>query len=203
MAAARIVMSDWGEGWRKIIEEAGVKLPQLDGYVDDVRHRSTSLRFGMRWNDDEGKFKWTKNDMEEDKRMKYEQKETTNARMARLCLPAINTVNRDLVFTAEIPEEFKDNKLPTLDFFLWLLQDGQLNHSYFQKSMKTPLVIMEQSAMSDKQRHSILANELIRRLSNTNHEDQDIEEISNIIETFTQQLKTSGYNRKTTREIVV
>ena len=74
MAAARIIMSDWGEGWRRIIEEAGVKLPQLDGYVDDVRHRSTSLRFGMRWDDRESKFKWTKEDMEEDKRLKYEQK---------------------------------------------------------------------------------------------------------------------------------
>ena len=57
--------------------------------------------------------------------------------------------------------------------------------------------------MSDKQRHSILANELIRRLSNTNHEDQDTEETSSIMEVFTQQLKSSGYSRKTTREIVV
>ena len=55
--------------------------------------------------------------------------------------------------------------------------------------------------MSDKQRHSILANELIRRLSNTNH--KDLEETSNIMEVFTQQLKSSGYSRKTTREIVV
>ena len=157
----------------------------------------------MRWNDEERKFTWTKKDMEEDKRMKYEQKESTNTRMSRLCLPAINTVNRDLVFTAEKPEDFKDNKLPTLDFFLWLQRNGLLNHSYFQKSMKTPLVIMEQSAMSDNQRHSILANELIRRLSNTNHEDQDTEETASIMEVFTQQLKSSGYSRKTSREIVV
>ena len=72
MAAARIVMSDWGEEWRKLIEAAGVKLPQLDGYVDDVRNRSTSLRFGTRWNDKERKFTWTREDMMEDKRMKYE-----------------------------------------------------------------------------------------------------------------------------------
>ena len=70
MAAARIVMSDWGEGWRKIMEEAGVKLPQLDGYVDDVRHRSNCLRFGMRWNTEENKFTWSEEDKVEDKRMK-------------------------------------------------------------------------------------------------------------------------------------
>ena len=111
--------------------------------------------------------------------------------------------NTDLVFTAEIPEDFKDNKLPTLDFLLWLDKNGLLNWSYYQKSMKTPLVIMDKSAMSDKQRHNILANELIRRLSNTNIEQPDIDETTNIIEIFTQQLKSSGYGRKTSREIVV
>ena len=57
--------------------------------------------------------------------------------------------------------------------------------------------------MGDQQRHSILANELIRRLSNTEHEKNDTEETSKIIETFIQQLKSSGYNRKQAREIVV
>jgi hypothetical protein len=83
--------------------------------------------------------------------MRKEMHETSNARMVRVCLPAINTINEDLVFTAEIPEEFKDHKLPTLDFYLWLARSGLLNHSYFQKDMKTPLVIMERSAMSTNQ----------------------------------------------------
>ena len=78
-----------------------------------------------------------------------------------------------------------------------------MNWSYFQKEMKTPLVIMEPSAMGEKQRHSILANELIRRLSNTNVEVPNPEETSAIMETFIQQLKSSGYGRKTAREIVV
>ena len=80
--------------------------------------------------------------------------------------------------------------------------NGLLNHSYFQKSVKTPLVIMEKSAMSHNQRYSILSNEMIRRLSNTNHEDPDIQDVTNIIETFTQQLKSSGYGRKEARETV-
>ena len=62
--------------------------------------------------------------------MKYTKKETTNARMTRQCLPAINSVNKDLVFTYELPEDFKDNKLPTLDFLLLLDKNGILHHSY-------------------------------------------------------------------------
>ena len=57
--------------------------------------------------------------------------------------------------------------------------------------------------MSDKQRYAIMSNELIRRLSNTNHTNDDHDEQVNIIETFTQQLKSSGYNRKASREMVV
>ena len=57
-------------------------------------------------------------------------KESSNARMVRVCLPAINSINPNLEFTAEIPEEFPDQKMPTLDFFLWLTKAGLLNHSY-------------------------------------------------------------------------
>ena len=44
---------------------------------------------------------------------------------------------------------------------------------------------------------------MIRRLSNTNHEEPDIAEVTRIIETFTQQLKSSGYARRDARETVV
>ena len=69
-------------------------------------------------------------------KMKYDMKELTNARMVRVCLPATSSINPDLVCRAEIPEEFPGNKLPTLDFLLWLEKSGILNHSDFQKSMK-------------------------------------------------------------------
>ena len=102
-----------------------------------------------------------------------------------------------------MPEDFPDNKLPTLYFLLWLDRNGLINYSYFQKLMKTPLVIMEKSAMGQNQRYSILSNEMIRRLSNTNHEQPDVEDVSRVIETFTQELKNSGYSRKQAREAVV
>ena len=72
---------------------------------------------------------------------------------------------------------------------------GLLNHSYFQKSIKTPLVIMEKSAMGSSQRYNILSNEMVRRLSNTNHEETNPQKVLQIIETYTQQLKSSGYER--------
>ena len=57
--------------------------------------------------------------------------EPDNVRMARVCLPAMNSVNDDLKFTTEAPEDFANNRLPTLDFVLWLI-DGILFHTYYE-----------------------------------------------------------------------
>jgi hypothetical protein len=68
--------------------------------------------------------------------------------------------------------------------------------------MKSQFTVMQRSAMSEHQRMAILSNELVRRLSKM-HRDVGGEEIKGIIETFVSQLKTSGYGRKQTREIVI
>ena len=62
---------------------------------------------------------------------------------------------------------------------------------------------MQRSAISDHQRFSILANDLVRRLSNTNKNRVPQEEILKIIEKFIILLITSGYDRAQAREAVV
>ena len=83
---------------------------------------------GMRFSKEKMKFEITEEGKIEDERST----ETTNARMARLCLPAMNAINPDLVFTMEIPEDFPLCRLPTLDFEMWLEIWG-INHTYFEK----------------------------------------------------------------------
>ena len=67
--------------------------------------------------------------------------------------------------------------------------------------MQTPLVTMERSAMSAHQKHSILANDLIRRLSMIDHK-VDMQEKLEVVNKFTKKLKTSGYNRNQCMELV-
>ena len=74
-------------------------------------------------------------------------------------------------------------------------------HTYFEKEMRTPFVVMRRSAMGEQQRMAILSNELIRRLSNVGKEVMD-EEIIGIIEHYTYQLKMSEYERGQAREII-
>ena len=69
--------------------------------------------------------------------------------------------------------------------------------------MRTQLLIPEMSAMAQKQKMSILSNELVRRMSNIYVEKNSEEEKIRVTDHFTNQLKNSGYDRRTSREIVV
>ena len=197
MCAARMVMQSWARRYSMILLKACLRLPLMKGYVDDGRQGSTILRLGMRF--DENKMEFVMDT--ELYKIDLERKEPPNMRMARICQPAMNAVNKNLKFTTEAPEEFPRNRLPTLDFVLWLVK-GILYHSYFEKEMKSQFTIMRRSAMSEQQKMSILSNELVRRLSNI-HRDVLQEEIKEVTEHFITQLKNSGYERKQAREIVV
>ena len=130
------------------------------------------------------------------------QGESVNQRMARVCVDAMNDINPDLKFTTETQEDFCHERLPTLDFEMWVGEDNKISHSYFQKSMRTPMVIMEKSGISRHQKFQILTNELSRRLSNIQIEKIEKQEIIEKIEQFTSELKNSGYAWKQAKEMV-
>ena len=201
MAAARLVMLAWAEGYRKVLEGAGVEIGVLTGYVDDVRQVSTFLKLGSRYLPETKTFRYSEEAAEEDEKLRLEG-ESNNGRMARVCLPAMNDILEDLQFTVEVPEDFQNERLPTLDFSLWM-EEGKLTHTYFQKSMKTPFVIMEKTAMGKQQKMTILSNEATRRLTNIDHEKLGVEEQKLVLEQFTQELKNSGYYREQAKEIIV
>ena len=114
----------------------------------------------------------------------------------------MEAINHDLKFTTELEEEFEDHKLPTLDFKEWLLNNGHMNHTYFEKPMKTQILLMKRSAMATSQKYTILANELTRRLSNCSLEGTSNDDKILVVEDFTRQIKNSGFTRSEAREIV-
>ena len=201
-AASEIVMQEWAEQYEHILVSAGLEVHLLAGYVDDGRQGTTALKPGMRFDKEDKKFKYSAEAEQEDK-TKRQEGETPNQRMARLCLPAMNSINTDLEFTVECADDYDDKKLPTLDFVLWQDKKGKINHSYYQKPTKTPFIIMSRSAAPQQQKIQVLSNELTRRLLNINRQENDQPEFDKTIDKFTQEAKNSGYNRNTTREIVI
>ena len=170
MCAARLVMQDWGERYRQILESSSLKLFLLKGYVDDVRQSTTRLPLGSRYDDVKGKFEVTEKAKLED----IELAETDLARMSRICLEAMNAINEDLKFTTETSEDFKSGRIPTLDTE-WEVTNGKIVHSFYEKEMRTPYQVMARSAMSKQSKMAILSNELIRRLNTISEEIGDSE----------------------------
>ena len=202
MACARLVMQDWGLQYQDILKEAGHLITLFRIYVDDVRQISTVLEDGSRYDLASRKIIRTEEAAVEDRKRRQEG-ESADAKMVRILLPAMNSINPDLTFTTELAEDFADRRIPTLDFKMWLEDDLKINHTYFEKEMRSQQVIPRKSAIAERQKNSILSNEMNRRLSNVNVDAVKEEEMMAIIDHFTAQLRNSGYNRREAREIVV
>ena len=144
-AASELVMQDWAEKYEEILVKSGIEVLLLAGYVDDGRQGTTVLKPGMKFCQDDKVFKYCKETLEDDKTRKLAG-ETVNQRMARHCLVAMNSINKNLKFTVECEDDYENKKLPTLDFQLWQDKNGKINHTYFQKPLKTPFIIMARSA---------------------------------------------------------
>ena len=105
----------------------------------------------------------------------------------QISVTAMNSVNVDLTFMVETVHDFDNGRLATLVFEYEVIEN-QIVYSYFQKEMKTPLVIGGTSAMSDHQKFSILTNEMIRRMSNVSVKITQEERVR-IVDNFTRKKK--------------
>ena len=92
MCAARMVMASWARDYGMILFKAGLKVPLLTGYVDDGRQGGTTLRKGMAFDVESKQFAWSKEQHEID----LEENLPNNIRMARRCLPAMNSINKSI-----------------------------------------------------------------------------------------------------------
>ena len=163
---------------------------------------STLIRSGLRYDTGDKEWNWSQEAAEEDDE-KRDEGETKDARMARILQPVMNGINTDLAFTTELPEDFEDGRIPTLDFKMWLEEDLEINHTFYEKPMKSQILIPRRSAMPERMKINIASNDLNRRLSNINVERMPEEEKIAVTDKFTKQLKNSGYGRQECREIVM
>ena len=115
MAVSRLVMNNWGKQYRSTLTQCGLMIFQFDLYVDDIRQTMNALLKGMRYNLETKIIEMSEEGRTEDIKLSSEG-ETATQRMARVCNPIMNSINPDLKFTTEVPEDFPDGRLPSLDF---------------------------------------------------------------------------------------
>ena len=77
-----------------------------------------------------------------------------------------------------------------------------LMYSFFEKPTASPYVTMENSAWSWANKHSSLAQDMVRRMSNmTEKLDQDTRD--RVVDQFSDKLRTSGYNTIQIKQIII
>ena len=57
-ACAKVLMGVWSVQVKKILEENNIKIWLASGYIDDMRHLTTEIQQGTRWNNKEKKFEY-------------------------------------------------------------------------------------------------------------------------------------------------
>jgi len=197
MAVARIVMQAWKDKFDIILKNSKIEELLSGLYVDDGRSFHRKLDFGERYDDVIEKFVVDEDSKKADIEAERSREEITRTEILR----AMNSISKDLEFTMELCCDFGDMKLPTLSFALFAGKDG-LESTYFEKSMRNQILVMERSAISRQQIMSIMSNELVRRLEVISVNLEQTEKDS-IVNKYIQQLWNSEYNWKQCRDIVV
>ena len=106
----------------------GYRLWEALNFVDDARCWVTALQRGTRFQQQQGKFVWTREAQEEDDSSGISPEDLT----FREVLAALKSISSHLDFTTEKPADFGDQWVPTLDFKIG--QDFPANqyvHNYF------------------------------------------------------------------------
>ena len=197
MAIARLVMQQWREDFEPILERSNIVEYLKALYVDDGRSVQRKLFLGERFVEKEKRIVYSEENKIIDLERNVSREELTREEMIK----TMNSVNPDLKFTMELVTDFEENRLPTLSFTMWP-GERKIFHSYFEKSMKNQVLMMEKSSIGRQAMMSIMSNEMRRRLEVMDHELPTKEKIR-VIDMYTAQLVNSGYNWKQIRDIVV
>ena len=195
MCVAKLVLQQWKEEYDNILKEANIREKISKIYVDDNRCIVEKIKAGLRFIEEEGKFVFR-----DELRLEDEQIDVVERTKSEL-LKAMNSVNKDLVFTMEHENDFTTGRLPTLSFEIWSTKEG-IRHSYYEKPMRSQILTQKRSSQSETSKFAILTNELRRRFSMLDDE-VGMDERREKLDHFTQQMVNSGYSWQQIREVVV
>ena len=195
MCVAKLVLQQWKEEYDILLKDANLEEKLSKIYVDDNRCITQKIKSGLRFDEEEKKFKFKEEWRKEDDLVDIVE------RTKRELLKAMNAINSDLKFTMEHENDFTNQRLPTLSFEIWSTLNG-VRHSYFEKSMRSQILTQKRSSQSETSKFAILTNELRRRFAMM---DEGIEKEEKVekIDKFTQQMINSGYSWQQTREVVI
>ena len=162
-------------------------------YVDDGNCAGEEAPPGMRYV--KGKFVIKPELVVEDEEV------SGDKRTAELVKTVANSIFKFIKVEVDYPSLHPDtNMVPILDLEVGVV-DNKLTWRFYKKKMANFFVLMERSAMPNRQKRVCLVQEVVRIFRNTT-QDLPIDIRNNFVSEFCLRLKMSGYSEKFRLEVV-
>ena len=104
----------------------------------------------------------------------------------------MKSIYKFLNFTMETAADFPDSRLPTLDFSLWVDENGLIMYTFYEKPMSCNQVMHADSALPENMRVASLQAEVTRRMQNVSELLPDRERVA-VLDRYAQKMANSGY----------
>ena len=193
---ARVVMLVWDRELLQKLNKAAAgtswDLYTYLRYVDDGNCVAEEAPLGMRF--ERGKFVVKPDLIEEDKLVPGDK------RTAELVSKVANSIFKFIQIETDFPSNHPNNMVPILDLEVCVV-NNKISWQYYRKKVSNFLVLMERSAMSDRQKRVSLTQEVIRILRNTKKELPDSVK-NDLLSEFSLRMMMSGYSEKFRLEVI-
>ena len=192
---AECYMINWDKLFLEKLKSLGISPEIYERFKDDITMMLEVIEKGTKFED--GQLV-----VDEGKKSNDEEKSDEEITM-EVIKDVADSIDDMIRFTVDYPTNYKNNKLPILDIEASINTDQQnrIDYQFFEKPTKNKFVILSTSAISAKQKRTILTQECLRRLRNTKIELG--EEVQNkYLNEFMVKLKNSGYTVKYRRQIL-
>ena len=103
--------------------------------------------------------------------------------------------------TVDYPSNYDDGKMPILDMRVWMNQKREIEYIFYEKPMRSNLVIGKNSALPMMMKMKTLTQETFRRIHNTRESLRE-EYLPEILSKYSQKLKDSGYSEEDRLSII-
>ena len=188
-------MINWDREFLKKLKQLGIEIFVYERFKDDITIVVESLEAGTKYEDDS-----IVNDPE--KKIRDEDKSNEEITM-NVLNDVANSMDAMIQFTVDFPTNHKSGRVPILDVQASISEEKQnkIEFEYYEKPTRNKKVILSDSALTAKQKRTILTQECLRRLRNTQKDlGGDIQKKN--LNNFMVKMKNSGYGAKYRKEIL-
>ena len=192
---AECYMIYWDREFLAKLKSVGIVPALYERFKDDITIVTKSLEAGTKWQ--AGVLT-----VDHEKVIKDAEKTEEETTM-ELIRDIADSMDDMIKFTVDWPGNHKSGKIPILDIQASINKDKQnkIEFEFYEKPTKNQRVIMSDSAIPSQQKRTILTQECLRRLRNTQVGLDKKVQVKHLNK-FMVNMKNSGFNAKYRKEIL-